>query len=83
MAVLERARARGITLLNITQCAMGGVSQGTYATGAALNRIGAISGRDLTLEAAFAKLHVLIASGLQGSELRNGLAQVLCGECAA
>ena len=81
MAVLERARARGITLLNITQCAMGGVSQGTYATGASLNRIGAISGRDLTLEAAFTKLHVLIASGLGGDALERALQAPLCGEC--
>jgi L-asparaginase len=83
MRVLENASKRGITLLNITQCARGGVSQGTYATGAALNRIGVISGNDLTLEAAFAKLHVLIANGLSGDALHSTLRQSLCGECSA
>lgn len=83
MQVLENASKRGITLLNITQCARGGVSQGAYATGATLNRIGVISGRDLTLEAAFAKLQVLIASGLSGDTLHSALQEPLCGECSA
>ncbi|UTW11647.1 asparaginase domain-containing protein [Marinobacterium rhizophilum] len=80
MQVLENASQRGITLLNITQCARGGVSQGTYATGATLNRIGVIPGSDLTLEAAFAKLHVLIANGISGDALHSALGQPLCGE---
>jgi L-asparaginase len=82
MRVLADASQRGITLLNITQCARGGVSQGTYASGAALNRIGVIPGSDLTLEAAFAKLQVLIANGFSGDALHSALQEPLCGECS-
>lgn len=79
---LEKAAARGITLLNLTQCQQGAVSQGTYATGATLNRIGVIPGSDLTPEAAFAKLHVLLGKGLSGEALHAALRQPLCGECS-
>jgi L-asparaginase len=81
MDVLERACDRGIAVLNITQCYQGAVSQGAYATGATLNRIGVVPGHDLTPEAAFAKLHTLIARGLEGDERRRALGTPLCGEC--
>lgn len=77
---LEKAAARGVTLLNLTQCQQGAVSQGTYATGATLNRIGVIPGSDLTPEAAFAKLHVLLGKGLSGDQLKAALQQPLSGE---
>ncbi|OMG56126.1 L-asparaginase 1 [Azonexus hydrophilus] len=80
IAALERATARGITLLNTTQCLIGGVSQETYATGAALARIGVISAGDITLEAAFAKLHFLLASANDTDSVREGLQQSWCGE---
>lgn len=80
IAALERASSRGVTVVNITQCAQGGVSQGAYATGATLNRIGVVPGSDLTLEAAFAKLHFLIGSGLSPDEVRRDIQRPLCGE---
>ncbi len=78
---LEFGVNQGVTILNITQCLHGPVSQSTYATGAALDRVGVIPGSDLTPEAAFAKLHYLLATGHKGQELRNGLMQPLCGDC--
>jgi hypothetical protein len=36
---------------------------------------------DLTLEAAFAKMQVLIARGCAGEALRQALDSPLCGEC--
>ncbi|MGF2685186.1 type I asparaginase [Marinobacter sp. DUT-3] len=77
---LEHGVNQGFTILNITQCLQGKVSQNAYATGAALDRIGVIPGSDLTPEAAFAKLHYLLATGHKGQELRNGLMQPLCGD---
>ena len=82
MDALANAIAKGVTVLNITQCPEGAVSQGAYATGTTLNRLGVISGGDLTPEAAFSKLHVLLAQGLTGETLRQALTQPLCGECA-
>lgn len=80
MAALERAAARGIVLLNVTQCLHGGVSQETYATGSALARLGVVAGGDLTLEAAFAKLHLLLATSDDPAAVRRGLEESWCGE---
>ncbi|MFN3580014.1 MAG: asparaginase domain-containing protein [Pseudomonas sp.] len=80
MASLERAVQHGVSVLNISQCHQGQVSQGAYATGATLNRIGVIPGNDLTPEAAFAKVHVLLAQGYRGQQLTRLLTQSLCGE---
>lgn len=83
LTALGDAVARGVTVVNTTQCVIGAVAQDTYATGAALARIGVVSGGDTTLEAAFAKLHVLIAEGLPVQEIRSRMAEPLAGEMAA
>ena len=80
MAALERAVARGVIVLNTTQCPSGSVIQGTYATGASLNRIGVVPGGDMTLEAAFTKLHFLLAAGAPPDAVRVALGQAVCGE---
>lgn len=80
LRTLETARERGISLLNVSQCHQGSVSQGAYATGAILNQIGVLPGADLTSEAAFAKLHFLLASGLSGEPLHQTLITSQCGE---
>jgi L-asparaginase len=80
MDALARAVARGVVVLNTTQCVSGAVDQGAYATGAALNRIGVVPGADMTLEAAFAKLHFLIAGGAAPDAIRATLGQSLSGE---
>ncbi|MBR9884454.1 MAG: asparaginase [Oceanospirillales bacterium] len=82
IGALEQACARGVAVLNVTQCHQGAVSQGAYATGATLNRIGVIPGSDLTPEAAFTKLHLLLAQDLFGEQLSDALSHPLCGECA-
>lgn len=80
MAALEHAAARGIVLLNVTQCLHGGVSQETYATGSALARLGVVAGGDLTLEAAFAKLHLLLAATNDAAAVRREMGETWCGE---
>ncbi len=80
MGVLADAVARGIVVVNTTQCPNGGVEQGAYATGAALNRIGVVPAGDMTPEAAFAKLHFLLASGESPEVIRTMFGQSLCGE---
>lgn len=80
MDALARAVARGVVVLNLTQCRGGSVHQGAYATGATLNRIGVTPGHDLTLEAAFAKLHFLLARHDDADSVRNALGVALCGE---
>jgi L-asparaginase len=80
MAALERAVARGVVVLNISQCTSGSVVQGAYATGAALSRIGVVPGGDMTLEAAFAKLHFLLATEREYAQVCAAAAAPLCGE---
>lgn len=79
-AALERAADRDQVVLNLTQCWQGRVAQDTYASGAALSRLGVIDGADLTPEAAFAKLHYLLATGHTAAQMRARLRQPLCGE---
>lgn len=83
MAALERVLARGLVVLNITQCLSGSVAQGAYATSAALSRLGVVAGADMTLEAAFAKLHFLLATEPDPARIRARISTPLCGELTA
>ncbi len=80
MAALERAAARGVVLVNVTQCLHGSVQQGVYATGSALGALGAVPAGDMTPEAAFAKLHVLLATHADLDAVRRGMGENWCGE---
>lgn len=83
MKALNRASQRGVVVLNTTQCLAGGVEQGAYATGSALTQVGVVPGSDLTLEAAFAKLHVLLGTETDPDRVRQRLVQPICGEMQA
>ncbi len=61
LAALRELHDAGKRVINLTQCQAGGVSAGSYAAGSALTRAGVIAGGDLTPEAAFCKLHHLLA----------------------
>ena len=71
---------KNIIILNISQCEGGGVSQGKYETSSAFNKIGVISGADMTYEAAVAKLMYLLGTDLTTQEIKNWLQKPLRGE---
>lgn len=76
---LKTAIARGVLILNVSQCPGGRVLQGRYETSKQLERIGVISGADMTTEAAVTKLMLLI--GEYGTEkARAGIGKSLAGE---
>lgn len=58
--VIQKWTARGIVIVNITQCLTGSVSP-VYATGVALGRAGVVPGGDMTCECALAKLSYLLS----------------------
>ncbi len=78
--VLAQAHARGIVVVNLTQCMSGKVNMGGYATGNALAQAGVISGSDLTVEAALTKLHFLLSQDLEVEQIRQLMQENLRGE---
>ncbi|MCY7294019.1 asparaginase [Alteromonas sp. a30] len=82
-AILEQLRIANendIVIVNCTQCLRGKVNMGGYATGHALQDVGVVSGRDMTPEAALAKLHYLLSKRESIERLRLQLSQNLKGE---
>jgi L-asparaginase len=77
---LAAASARGVVIVNVSQCARGHVDPGLYATGSALAAAGVLGGHDMTLEAALTKLHHLLSLGLAAEEIRCRMQQPCCGE---
>jgi L-asparaginase len=61
--LLEGAIARGIIVLNISQCRGGAVELGKYAASKQLENIGVVSTFDMTLEAAICKSMYLLGRG--------------------
>ncbi|QHM71194.1 asparaginase [Mixta intestinalis] len=80
LAELEAASARGIVVVNLTQCMSGKVNMGGYATGNALAHAGVISGFDMTVEATLTKLHYLLSQPLNSEEVRHLMQVNLRGE---
>ncbi|WP_261643603.1 asparaginase [Erwinia mallotivora] len=77
---LKEASARGIVVVNLTQCMSGKVNMGGYATGNALALAGVISGGDLTVEATLTKLHFLLSQDLTSGQVRQQMQVNLRGE---
>jgi len=81
-ALAEGAR-RGVVVAVVSQCVDGRVDLGAYATSAPLIAAGAVGGLDMTTEAAYAKLVVLLSEGRDPDEVRALLTTDLVGELTA
>ena len=70
----------GGLILNVTQCVTGQVDHGKYETSALFAELGVISGRDLTTEAALAKMMFVLGQDSSTETKKELLNTVICGE---
>jgi L-asparaginase len=80
MPALDLPVDPGVVVVAVSQCLDGRVDLGAYAASAPLVAAGAVGGLDMTTEAAYAKLVVLLAEGRPADEVRALMARDLCGE---
>ena len=78
--LIEQAIARGILVLNVTQCGGGRVAMELYETGLRLQKAGVLCGYDMTTEAAVTKLMYVLGKGRPDEESRALLQRPLHGE---
>ncbi|WP_445385964.1 asparaginase [Robiginitalea sp. IMCC44478] len=79
---LKEAVDRGLHIVNVTQCRGGSVLMGQYETSVELAQIPLIDGKDITTEAALAKLMYLLGSRVSSNSFKTIFEASLRGEMA-
>ncbi len=80
LPIIRKAFDHGTIVTVCSQCQSGTVKLGTYETSSALTRAGAVSGYNMTTEAAVAKLYYLFSLGLPKDEIKTLMEEDLRGE---
>ncbi len=78
--LLKEAIAKGIYIVNVSQCPGGNVIMGKYETSVTLEKLGIISGNDITTESALAKLMYLLGENIPKNKFKSIFETSLRGE---
>lgn len=80
LPIIKKAFASGSVVAVCSQCPIGTVTLGTYETSASLKGAGAVSGKDMTTEAAVAKLYHLFSLDIPKGEIKRLMEKNIAGE---
>ena len=80
LPIIKKAFSSGSVITVCSQCPIGTVTLGAYETSSSLNSAGAVSGRDMTTEAAVAKLYHLFSLELPKEEIKRLMEENIAGE---
>lgn len=78
--LLKLTIKKSIPIINVTQCSGGSVMMGQYETSSQLKQIGLISGKDITTEAALAKLMFMLGEDVSIKTFKTIFETSLRGE---
>ena len=80
LPIIKKAFSAGAVITVCSQCPSGTVTLGAYETSSQLKGAGAVSGRDMTTEAAVAKLYHLFSIDASKEEVKRLMEKNIAGE---
>ncbi len=83
LKVLQEAAAKGVLIVNSSQCRHGCVVMGQYETGYTLERVGLMSAHDMTSEVVHCKLLYLLSKYKSKRKIKEQFEMNLVGELTA
>ena len=83
LPIIKKAFSSGAVITVCSQCPSGTVTLGAYETSSQLKTAGAVSGKDMTTEAAVAKLYHLFSLGATKEDIKRLMEENIAGELSS